>query len=567
MKKRFLLLILIISLFLPSVSFAAKDVDITLKESTSIVKGETVGFDLDVKFNTPISKMNSLFITIKLDDKLNYVNGEVVDASEIPGVFEISSRANNSGRFGFVNIKLTDMKALDKNSFKVRFNANLDDNAKVGSTLENRVIVSSQTQAQNAKNKASSTSYENTVKTNKVLKVAPKENKKEEKPIEKPVEKPVEKPIEKPSDKTVDFINDAPSENSNNDNLLLKTGGYYSNFMTELDGKTNPQNKLIASLDGQTFDVKVRPSGTFKINIPPKYEDIIEIEVYRDKKLIEKKTINYVDEDSMRKEMLDDIIEGFKSFGYENVVKANLSEFEKQTNFIDFFLGKDVGLYQNMFELFRKIYEDTRDTSSDVKMHEPYMKGLPNGKFKPQGTVTRAEVATILARIMTDGNVPKGKPKAKDARSDWYSDYIAFVEKEGIMKGFDDGSFKPNAKISRAEVAAIISRYKSLNNSASASFPDVKSSHWAYKDIARVNEMGYMLGFPDGTFGPSSNVTRAEIVTTINRVLDRHPDESYIDVKRPKPFKDIDDNWAYYQIIEATVKHDYVVIDGVEIYK
>jgi hypothetical protein len=198
--------------------------------------------------------------------------------------------------------------------------------------------------------------------------------------------------------------------------------------------------------------------------------------------------------------------------------------------------------------------------------HAPYITGFPDGTVSPDGYMTREQAAVILYRIA-------GEPYAKYedtypdvAANRWSADAIAYVSARGIMQGYSNGSFRPAGNILRAEFAAVLVRLKGYKQIETVAFTDC-AGHWANGYIGAASNNGLMNGYPDGSFKPDGQITRAEVTTSINRMLGRIPDSEAIS-KYTSPYTDLSPmHWAYEQIIEATVEHDAVYKDGVEIWE
>ena len=194
--------------------------------------------------------------------------------------------------------------------------------------------------------------------------------------------------------------------------------------------------------------------------------------------------------------------------------------------------------------------------------HFAYIVGYGNGEVRPQNNITRAEVATIFFRLLTDESreqfwsTSNVYPDVKAGQ--WYNNAISTMTKAGIVDGYPDGTFRPNAPITRAEMAKIISLFAKLDKSESR-FSDI-AGHWAEAYIRLAAGNGWIAGYPDGTFGPQRNITRAETATMINRVLDRVPsEESHLlsrGVMQIWPDANPGD-WFYLAMQEATNSHDY----------
>jgi hypothetical protein len=189
-----------------------------------------------------------------------------------------------------------------------------------------------------------------------------------------------------------------------------------------------------------------------------------------------------------------------------------------------------------------------------------YINGYPDGTVRPDGGVTRAEVAAMLFRLLSDTDKDRAlASEFSDVEAGkWYSQAVAYLTSIGILTGYGDGSFRPNAQITRAEFSAIVSRFDA-NQAASdeaGKFSDVSATHWAFAFIGNVVEKGWLSGYPDGTFKPQNAITRAETVTAINNVLLR--ELALADVPTDAPvYTDLSrSHWAYTDIIEAT--YDWV---------
>ena len=194
--------------------------------------------------------------------------------------------------------------------------------------------------------------------------------------------------------------------------------------------------------------------------------------------------------------------------------------------------------------------------------HFAYIIGYPDGTVQPNGQITRAEATTIFFRLLTEesrsANLTKTNGYTDVAFDAWYNTAISTMTKAGIVDGYPDGTFRPDAPITRAEMAKIISLFAKLDKSESR-FSDI-AGHWAEAYIRLAAGNGWIAGYPDGTFGPQRNITRAETATMINRVLDRVPsEESHLlsrGVMQIWPDANPGD-WFYLAMQEATNSHDY----------
>ena len=190
-----------------------------------------------------------------------------------------------------------------------------------------------------------------------------------------------------------------------------------------------------------------------------------------------------------------------------------------------------------------------------MKVARPaYFSGYPDGKFQPKKAMTRAEVSAVFARMATGKKDLAGFTSFKDVDdSQWFAASVGYMEKRGLISGYQDGSFKPHQSITRAEFARILAGYANLTPTAGTSFTDVKSNHWAKGYIGAVQEAGLMSGVGNGRFAPSAKITRQEVCTALNKVQGRTPDKAFLDTYGNNPFKDVNKKmWSYYEILEAT---------------
>ena len=193
--------------------------------------------------------------------------------------------------------------------------------------------------------------------------------------------------------------------------------------------------------------------------------------------------------------------------------------------------------------------------------HFAYVIGYPDGKVHPEGNISRAETATIFFRLLKsdirDGNLTADNEFSDVSDGQWHNKAISTMAKLGIVKGRRADRFDPDASITRAEFAAICARFNTKPVENSSSFSDI-SGHWAENEIERAAAFGWISGYPDGTFRPDARITRAEAMTMINRVLCRMPQsesdllDSMVTWPDNKP-----SDWHYLAVQEATNSHDF----------
>ena len=193
--------------------------------------------------------------------------------------------------------------------------------------------------------------------------------------------------------------------------------------------------------------------------------------------------------------------------------------------------------------------------------HFAYVIGYPDGKVHPEGNISRAETATIFFRLLKsdirDGNLTADNDFSDVSDGQWHNKAVSTMAKLGIVKGRRADRFDPDASITRAEFAAICARFNTKPVENSGSFSDI-SGHWAENEIKRAAAFGWISGYPDGTFRPDARITRAEAMTMINRVLCRMPQsesdllDSMVTWPDNKP-----SDWHYLAVQEATNSHDF----------
>ena len=194
--------------------------------------------------------------------------------------------------------------------------------------------------------------------------------------------------------------------------------------------------------------------------------------------------------------------------------------------------------------------------------HYAYIVGYPDSTVRPQNGITRAEVATIFFRLLTDetrnANSTKTNSYSDVAAGAWYNHAVSTLSAMGIVKGDSHGKFNPNAPITRAEFAAIAARFDDKANTTAVDFSDI-ASHWAKDEISAAANNGWINGYPDGTFRPNNKITRAEAMTLVNRVLKRLPETAEDLHNDMIKWSDNSDTsaWYYLAVQEATNSHYY----------
>ena len=227
-------------------------------------------------------------------------------------------------------------------------------------------------------------------------------------------------------------------------------------------------------------------------------------------------------------------------------------------------LTEDITIYAKWFLIVLPGVTVKKNTPKlNTADHFAYVQGYPDGTVKPAGNITRAETAAILFRLMDDASRKtyySTKSGFRDVASgSWYNTYVATLNNAGVITDSSNGYFRPNEAITRAELAAMLAKFSETTGAANY-FNDVSAKYWAANAIAICAKLGWITGYPDGTFRPDKNVTRAELMAMINRATGRAPKSTDAFLPGMKTWIDnTSDKWYYLDVQEATNSHSYTV--------
>ena len=227
-------------------------------------------------------------------------------------------------------------------------------------------------------------------------------------------------------------------------------------------------------------------------------------------------------------------------------------------------LTEDITIYAKWFLIVLPGVTVKKNTPKlNTADHFAYVQGYPDGTVKPAGNITRAETAAILFRLMDEGSRKtyySTKSGFRDVASgSWYNTYVATLNNAGVITDSSNGYFRPNEAITRAELAAMLAKFSETTGAANY-FNDVSAKYWAANAIAICAKLGWINGYPDGTFRPDKNVTRAELMAMINRATGRAPKSADAFLPGMKTWIDnTADKWYYLDVQEATNSHSYTV--------
>lgn len=223
------------------------------------------------------------------------------------------------------------------------------------------------------------------------------------------------------------------------------------------------------------------------------------------------------------------------------------------------------------------------EMEKEASLHSAYIVGYPDGTFRYNSHLTRGETAAVFARLLAAHNGDTigqtARTPYKDVNShDWYAGYVNYLDRSGILTGYEDDTFRPNESITRSEFTAVAVRFYQIcgesqvkkENTEKENFTDLPDSYWAAEFIRTAAEKGWINGYEDMTFRGEKDITRAEAVAVVNRLLEREADKDFLEKYHQNItiFSDMKDksHWAYYDVIEATNSHYGNYEDGKEVW-
>lgn len=201
-----------------------------------------------------------------------------------------------------------------------------------------------------------------------------------------------------------------------------------------------------------------------------------------------------------------------------------------------------------------------------TREHIAYLGGYGNGLFGPNDNMTRAQVAQMFYNLLLEKDIPVTTSFSDVPADAWYAKAVNTLASLGIIKGIGNDQFAPNRTITRAEFTVIAMRFANVSATVTNPFSDIASSDWYYTAVTSAVSYGWINGYSDGTFKPMATITRAEVATIVNRMLARTADRNFVDSSAVTRFDDVPATyWAYYNIAEATTAHTHTIDnDGVE---
>ena len=194
----------------------------------------------------------------------------------------------------------------------------------------------------------------------------------------------------------------------------------------------------------------------------------------------------------------------------------------------------------------------------DIEHHRAYMIGYDTGLFGPESNITRAEVAQVFYNLLLEHKNDLSVQFSDVTAQAWYYNAVAELTKSGVIRGYEDGTFRPDQAITRAEFTAIAARFAKISTDRTVDFSDVSVNMWYYDAVRTAISYGWVTGYEDGTFRPEQSIARGETATIVNRMLARIPDLNTIDQGAGTRFADVGSGyWGFYEVTEATTNHEY----------
>ena len=203
----------------------------------------------------------------------------------------------------------------------------------------------------------------------------------------------------------------------------------------------------------------------------------------------------------------------------------------------------------------------------NMENHMAYLNGYPDGTFRPGQTMTRAEAAQMFYNLLTQKDVPLTMSFRDVPEDAWYAKAVRTLASLGLVSGMGDGRFAPDQPITRAEFAAMAMAFTNTQVAVESPFPDVAETDWYYEAVSGAAQFGWINGYEDGTFRPGQTITRAEVASMVNAMLERTADEAFIaeNAHLLRTFADVPAaHWAYNTILEAANSHTYTKTNGTE---
>ena len=520
MKKIFLYIALAFTLFVNV--FAVEDIQVVLEQPavSEVKSGDSLKYNLIVNLpNNYKEKYSSFSVTLLLDKAIEVTNTKLLDEKEAQGKLDIRETSIKGKDQNIITINANDLSVIKGDKLNLEINTKIKNDVGSSSNLKNSFVLS----------------Y-----------------------------------VDKGGETKSDQKNLESSTKTQNGSLSIKDVYDGSN---EIIGNTEKNAKLRLAIDKKLVDnTDADDKGNFKFEgLDLKEGSLIRIaSESKDKEA----SLDYIVKAKVESKKSSELVSDNND---EKELYSTIKTLEKLTDYVDF--AKNLSTAKASLQNERRIRAAVASAEyicvkSEVSSDEieksleeleksievirlPYMSGISKDKFAPNEKITRAEAASVLKRIIDDKASANDVSSFRDIKeSDWFYDNIVFIEKEGLISGYEDGTFRPKEAMTRAQFASMMANYLKLQmGNNPIDFKDVKENYWARDAINTLSSHGIMVGKSKNEFKPNEKITRAEAATIFNKVLDRKINKSFLDKYSKNPFKDLDRNhWAYYQVLEITAK-------------
>lgn len=505
----------------------------------SVKPGEELEYKQIIELPKEYEKKYKAFaITIRMDPDLDIQKAELLGFKEVKDKLAIIINKSDKVDQNTITLSVNDLKVLNKKEkFELVIKAKVKKGMKGDNLFTNSFIlaytsIDGKEEVENQKDLTS-----NTKKTNGLLKVTNQiyDNTKE-----------IKGQTEKNSNIKV-FLADkviAQGKSDNNGNYTIKIQPLEEGTHLKVVSYFNDDKSTKIADEELIVEKNIQAESI----IDNSGKDNLDSE--KDKEEIKKDTESEKQrERKYNKSTLRDYISMAKDLNTKNAEKEDSARLKAAVANGDYIKVKSKVTTDDYEEAINKIIK----ASSMIR--NPFMNGYDETSFGAEDPMTRAQAATVIARIINKKD-PKGEFSSfKDVdQNKWYSEAVAFMEKEDLLKGYEDGSFKPNKNITRAEFTSIIAKIiEDEGKYSPKEFIDVKRGFWAEDSINLITSLKLMNGRENNKFAPNDPIKRVEVATVLNKLLEREPNKEFMNKYSNNPFKDLKkDYWGYYEILEAT---------------
>lgn len=516
MKKIAMIFIIFLSLFINT--YAAEDIQVVLEQPgiSTAKSGDKLEYNLDITLPDNYQKKYASFsVTILMDKNLSVVDTSLKGAEIKVGKVDVKTTKVKTSGQNIIALNVNDINSTKSKNLRLTIKTQVNKNIDNSENIKNSFVLS----------------Y---VGINGSV--------------------------------TSDQKNLQSSTKTQNGKLVIKDLYESSN---KIEGSTEKNAEIVLAIDGKKYKtIKADKDGNFSIEIDKlKAGSIVKINSKTKDKSASLEYIVRENKESFKSEEILNTENKDVTNTIKNMAKlSDLTSFARELNSsrasVENAARLKAAVATSEYIAVKKSIEEEEVTKILKELEEaikgirtPIMSGIEKDKFSPEGSLTRAQAASIFSRIISQGDVAIDFSKFSDISSDkWYADDIVLIENKGLINGYEDGTFKPEKPITRSEFAVIVNNYLKLElGSDPIRFKDVKENYWAKNAINILSSRGILSGKSKDKFYPEEKLKRSEAAVIYNKIVDRKPNKTYINKYSKNPYKDLEKNhWAYYEIIEIT---------------